>query len=253
MNFTPKDRYTMDDLVEIMRLLRQPDGCPWDRVQTHESIRRNMIEEAYEAVDAIDRGDKAGMQEELGDVLMQVVFHAQLEREQGGFTFDDVVDGVCKKLVFRHPHVFGDRRADGAGSALSVWEAQKKIEKSQSSQTDSMRSVPRMFPALIRAAKLQEKAARSGMDWQTADQALDAVQAALDALRAHPANAAQSCGALLFAAVGAARKLQVEPEHALADAGDAFIDGFSQIETACKSEPIASADPMQLLHRGEKE
>lgn len=237
MEFTPKNRYEMADLLYIMELLRAPDGCPWDRVQTHESIRRNMIEEAYEAVDALDQHDTAALKEELGDVLMQVVFHARIEEEQGSFDFNDVVDGVCKKLVFRHPFVFGDGVKEDANKAVSDWEAQKKVEKAQKSQADSMRSVPRMFPALIRGSKLQEKAARSGVDWQDAAQALADVQRQLDILRTRqndlsPEDIHRIYGKLLFCAAGAARLSGVEPEAALAHTSDDFLDRFARCETA---------------------
>ena len=133
MDFKKKESYTIDDLRQIMQILRAPGGCPWDAEQTHESIRKNMIEEAYEVVDAIDSGDKAALQEELGDVLMQVVFHAEMEAETGAFTLDDVADGVCKKLVYRHPHVFGNVKAETSEQVLKNWDALKLVEKSQKS------------------------------------------------------------------------------------------------------------------------
>ena len=129
VNFQRKQRYGWEDLLTIMHLLRAPEGCPWDREQTHQSIRRNFLEETYEALDAIDRNDTPGMCEELGDVLLQVVFHSVMEEEQGRFTADDVVDGVAQKLVFRHPHVFGAAEAADSAQALEGWEAQKKKEK----------------------------------------------------------------------------------------------------------------------------
>ena len=129
VNFQRKQRYGWEDLLTIMHLLRAPEGCPWDREQTHQSIRRNFLEETYEALDAIDRNDTPGMCEELGDVLLQVVFHSVMEEEQGRFTADDVVDGVAQKLVFRHTHVFGAAEAADSAQALEGWEAQKKKEK----------------------------------------------------------------------------------------------------------------------------
>ena len=231
--FEQKDRYTIDDLRRIMALLRAPDGCPWDRVQTHGSIRRNMIEEAYEAVDAIDRGSRADMIEELGDVLMQVVFHAQIAAEDGAFAFEDIVDGVCRKLVFRHPHVFGTAAAADDQQAIAGWEAQKKIEKTQKTQAYSMRSVPRMMPALIRSAKIQEKSARSGLDWPSADDALADVAARIDALRTGcPSEVARRAllGRLLFDAVGAVRLSGAEPEELLTRTTDDYIALFAQAE-----------------------
>ncbi len=247
MNFTPKDRYDMADLLEIMKLLRAPDGCPWDRVQTHESIRRNMIEEAYEAVDALDRKHTEDLKEELGDVLMQVVFHARIEEEQGSFDFGDVVDGTCKKLVFRHPFVFGNAEKEDADRAVADWEAQKKVEKAQKSQTDSMRSVPSNFPALIRGGKLQEKAARSGVDWPDADRALQDMQTLTAQLKNGNLTVEEQqrlYGRLLFAAAGAARLSGVEPEAALSHASDEFLTQFAACETAGN---LTDQTPMELL------
>ena len=156
-----------------MELLRSPEGCPWDRAQTHRSIRDNMLEEAYEAADAIDRGDMDNLKEELGDVLFQTVFHSALAQEAGAFTFDDVVDGVCKKLVFRHPHVFGTEDAADGSQALLVWDARKREEKGQRTAADTLDSVARALPALTRASKLQSKAAKAGFDWKDAAPALD--------------------------------------------------------------------------------
>ena len=148
VNFDVKLRYDFDDLLQIIRILRSPEGCPWDREQTHASIRRGMLEEAYEACEAIDCDDAHMMCEELGDVLMQVVFHADIERESGRFDMDDVIDGVVKKLVFRHPHVFGDAHEDTAESVLVSWEALKRKEKGQASTTDALDSVARSLPGL---------------------------------------------------------------------------------------------------------
>ena len=247
MNFTPKDRYDMADLLEIMKLLRAPDGCPWDRVQTHESIRRNMIEEAYEAVDALDRAHTEDLKEELGDVLMQVVFHARIEEEQGSFDFGDVVDGTCKKLVFRHPFVFSNAVKEDADRAVADWEAQKKVEKAQKSQTDSMRSVPSSFPALIRGSKLQEKAARSGVDWPDAAHALRDVQALTAQLQRADLTAEEQhrlYGRLLFAAAGAARLSGTEPEAALSHASDDFLNCFAVCEA---SGNLTCGTPMDVL------
>ena len=146
VNFQRKQRYGWEDLLTIMHLLRAPEGCPWDREQTHQSIRRNFLEETYEALDAIDRNDTPGMCEELGDVLLQVVFHSVMEEEQGRFTADDVVDGVAQKLVFRHPHVFGAAEAADSAQALEGWEAQKKKEKGFTSPADAVEAVPHTLP-----------------------------------------------------------------------------------------------------------
>ncbi|MBR5707846.1 MAG: MazG family protein, partial [Oscillospiraceae bacterium] len=163
LNFERKERYGVDDLVGIMELLRSPDGCPWDREQTHASVRRNLIEEAYEAAEAIDLDDKAGLAEELGDVLLQIVFHCQMEREAGGFTLDDVADGVCKKLIYRHPHVFADTQVSGADEVLENWDALKRKEKKQETPADAIEAVARSLPALWRAEKICSKAVKADM------------------------------------------------------------------------------------------
>ena len=165
VDFQYVDSYGIEDLLRIMELLRAPGGCPWDREQTHQSIRRNMLEEAYEAVEAIDEEDPEHLKEELGDVLLQVVFHARMAEEEGLFSFGDVVDGVAKKMVFRHPHVFGAVRAEDSEQALDTWDAQKREEKSQRTATDTLEAVARSLPALIRAEKVQSKAAKAGFDW----------------------------------------------------------------------------------------
>lgn len=159
INFTRKPHYDYADLLEIIRLLRSEDGCPWDKAQTHKSIRRGLLEEAYEAAEAIDNDDPVLLKEELGDVLMQVVFHADIESDAGRFTMDDVCDGVVKKLLFRHPHVFGDGHEDSPESVLVSWEQLKRREKGQNTVADSMDSVARSLPSLWRAEKLQKKAA----------------------------------------------------------------------------------------------
>ena len=166
VHFREKDRYDYGDLLEIIRILRSPEGCPWDQVQTHASIRRGLLEEAYEAAEAIDRDDAPLLQEELGDVLMQVVFHADIERQRGRFTMEDVVDGEVRKLLFRHPHVFGSAAPEkDAESVLVSWDAIKRREKHQRTTTQAMDSVARSLPALWRAEKLQNKAAADGFDW----------------------------------------------------------------------------------------
>ena len=162
VNFQMVKRYQMDDLLRIMDLLRAPGGCPWDMAQTHRSIRQNMLEEAYEAADAIDHMDMDNLKEELGDVLLQVVFHASMAREAGQFTFDDVVDGVCKKLVYRHPHVFGTVEAADPEGALSAWDAQKREEKGQKTAADTLDSVARALPALTRLGDLRFAAVKAG-------------------------------------------------------------------------------------------
>lgn len=165
VDFKQKEKYDINDLLEIMRLLRAPGGCPWDAQQTHMSIRKNLIEETYEVIEAIDKDDKELMTEELGDLLMQVVFHSQMEQEAGNFDFSDVTDGVCKKLIERHPHVFGEVEVSGVGDVLNNWDAIKRRSKGQKKGSEPMLSIPRELPALMRATKIQQKAAAVGFDW----------------------------------------------------------------------------------------
>ena len=210
MNAYPdKELYTADDLVAIIALLRDPEkGCPWDKVQTHQSIRMNFLEEAYEAVDAIDLEDSHLLCEELGDVMMQVAFHAQIEQEAGHFTWQQVCDGVCRKLIERHPHIFG------GDTSIKDWDALKNKEKGRLTLQDDLASVPQALPALMRAAKLQKRAARYGVQI-TADAAAVAQSAQTAQDTADPQVAAQAVGQMLFAAVALARKAGVDPEEAL--------------------------------------
>ena len=233
VNFQSMERYSFQDLNRIMALLRQPGGCPWDREQTHESIRRNMLEEAYEAVEAIDEKDPGHLKEELGDVLLQVVFHARMAEEEGLFTLDDVVDGICKKLVFRHPHVFGTVDARDSGQALNTWDAQKREEKGQRTAADTLDSVARSLPALMRAEKIQDKARKAGFDWREAGPALDKLFEEVGELRRaveENTNPQEELGDVLFAAVKVGRFLGVDSELTLHAACEKFIGRFRRME-----------------------
>lgn len=237
VDFTFKEKYTYEDLLEIMRILRCPEGCVWDREQDHKSIRRSFIEETYEAVEAIDNDDPVLLQEELGDVLLQVVFHAQIEAEAGRFTMDDVADGICKKMIYRHPHVFGSVEVKNSDEVLTNWDALKQKEKHQKSTTETLESVTRSLPGLIRAEKVQHKAAKAGFDW-------DEVSGALDKVREETAEVARAIdgdgdpseelGDLLFAVVNVARFLKTDPEDAINRTTDKFIRRFAQVEQAAK-------------------
>ncbi|NLJ31696.1 MAG: nucleoside triphosphate pyrophosphohydrolase [Clostridiales bacterium] len=235
MEFKRKDQYEIDDLLQIMKILRSPDGCPWDREQNHESIRNCMIEETYEAVEAIDTGDGALLKEELGDVLLQVVFHCELEREKHSFDFSDVVDGISKKMIVRHPHVFGDVSVSSSDEVLVNWDAIKKQTKGQNTQADVLKSVSKALPALMRSAKVQGKAAKVGFDWPDVSGALQKVEEETAELKeAVASGVAENCGEelgdLLFSVVNAARFLKVEPEQALSAACDKFIARFQMME-----------------------
>ncbi|USF27149.1 Nucleoside triphosphate pyrophosphohydrolase [Firmicutes bacterium ASF500] len=248
VNFKIAECYKIGDLLRLMELLRSPGGCPWDRAQTHQSIRDNMLEEAYEAADAIDREDMDNLKEELGDVLFQTVFHSALAQEAGAFTFDDVVDGVCKKLVFRHPHVFGTEDAADGSQALSVWDARKREEKGQRTAADALDSVARALPALTRASKLQSKAAKAGFDWRDAAPALDKLREELGELEraiAEGSNIEEELGDLLFAAVKVGRFTQVDGEAALQKACEKFIRRFRRVEELADG-PLDQLDVPEL-------
>ena len=235
IDFKQKENYDIYDLVKIMEYLRSEDGCPWDREQSHESIRSNVIEEAYEVADAIDSGSKDMLVEELGDLLLQVVFHARMDEEAGGFNFDDVCDGICKKLVYRHPHVFGDINADTSDEVLKNWDALKKKEKKQESFTDTMNSVPKAFPALMRSQKVQKRAARAGFDFDNKSDVYDKVAEEMVELSDADINGDakkvfEEYGDLLFSVVNLARFLNIDAEEALAASTDKFISRFEKVE-----------------------
>lgn len=218
INFVRKPQYGYEDLLEIIRLLRSEDGCPWDKAQTHQSIRRGLLEEAYEAAEAIDNDDPMLLKEELGDVLMQVVFHADIESDAGRFTIDDVCDGVVKKLLFRHPHVFGSQREDSPESVLVSWDKLKRQEKGQKTVADSMDSVARSLPGLWRAEKLQNKAASAGFEWPDVQGALDKLEEEVAELRRaveEGGDVPEELGDVLFAAVKVGRFCACDPEDAV--------------------------------------
>ncbi len=236
VNFERKETYSLQDLIEILRILRAPGGCPWDRAQTHLSDRRNFLEEAYEAAEAFDRDDPALMCEELGDMLMQVLFNIHIEEDAGRFTTDDVTDHICKKLIFRHPHVFGTAAADTSEEVLVNWEALKRQEKGQQTTADAMDAVARSLPALWRADKLQSKAARAGFEFADISGALDKLDEEMRELREaveRGTNFSEELGDVLFAAVKAGRFLNVDPEDALNATCEKFIARFRRVEEAC--------------------
>lgn len=240
VEFEFKDRYNIDDLVEIVKLLRSPGGCPWDIEQTHSSIRMDFIEEVYEAIEAIDNGDPELLREELGDVLLQVVFHAQIEREKGTFDLNDVCDEVCKKMIIRHPHVFGEVEVSDTGEVLKNWEAIKQNTKGQTTFTETLESVAVSLPALIRAQKVGKRAAKSGMDFADAQSALKNIYGELDELSTAADSGkseeiAEELGDVLFSCVNAARKLGVNSEECLTAATEKFIRRFAAVEEIVKS------------------
>ncbi len=251
VNWSMKKSYDCKDLEDIVRLLRHPGGCPWDQEQTHRSIRRNFLEETYEVVEAIDRDDVDGLKEELGDVLLQVLFHASIEEDAGRFDLDDVADGVCKKLIYRHPHVFGDVTVSSTGEVLSNWEELKKKEKGQATQADAVDAVARTLPALWRAEKMKKKAAKVGFDWKDVSGALDKLSEELDELRRAAlegdGDPAEELGDVLLAAVSVGRFLEADPEEALHDACDKFSARFR------KTEELTAARGLKMDELSEQE
>ena len=231
-----RKRYDTQDLRRIIEILRAPGGCPWDAKQTHESIRKNFIEETYEVVEAINKGDDALLCEELGDVLLQVALHTQMAAERGAFDWDSVADGICRKLIERHPHVFGDVRVTGVENVLSNWDAIKRRSKGQGTTAEAMAQIPRELPALMRAAKLQKKAAKEGFDWPGVDGALERLEEEIRELRAeiaegNPAACRDELGDVLFSAVNVSRFLpDCDAEEALTAASDKFYTRFSSVE-----------------------
>ena len=239
LDFLCKESYDLRDFVALVSYLRSPNGCPWDQVQTHESIRRNFLEETYEACEAIDAGDLVHMREELGDVLMQVLFHTDIEREAGHFDIDDVADAACKKLVYRHPHVFRRDEPDAPD-----WDTMKQRERAQTTTAEAMDSVARSLPALWRCDKIQAKAAKTGFEWPDVHAALDKVDEEMRELRAAVASGdteaiGDELGDLLFAAVKVARFAGIDPEQAAHAACEKFIRRFSAMETAAANDGAA--------------
>ncbi len=225
-------KYTLNQLLFIMKALRGPGGCPWDREQTHSSIRNDALEEVYEVVDAIDNNDNTALCEELGDMLLQVVFHCAIAEEEKEFTFDEVVDGICRKLVLRHPHVFGEASAENSSQVLDLWDSIKKQEKKQTTVTDTLESVPKAFPALMRAAKVQKRAKKAGICLDNpmeqfainCDLLKDAVQ------KGDKELIGQAYADCLFNLAGAGSMFDLNAEEALAHATDDFINEIKKSE-----------------------
>ena len=235
VKFEFKDRYDFNDLLSIITLLRAPGGCPWDREQTHFSIKKNFIEETYEVVEAINKESAEMLREELGDVLLQIALHCEMESEKGSFDFNNVVDELVKKLVIRHPHVFGNVVAENEEQALDSWNTAKAESKKQKSQTESMLSVPRELPALMRAQKIQHKAAKAGFDWDELGGAADKLYEELNELKlaiskGDSAEIEEEFGDVLFSCVNISRFLKLDSEEALTRSTDKFLSRFEIVE-----------------------
>ncbi len=243
VDFIRKDKYNIEDLLHIMELLRGPGGCPWDAEQTHESIRKDFIEETYEVIEAINKNDKELLKEELGDVLLQVAFHTQIEKEVDSFDFSDVCDGICKKLIERHPHVFGEVSVSSTDEVLSNWDTIKRKSKGQKTQGSSMLKVPKELPALMRAQKIQQKAKKAGFDWDNIDGAFEALYSELDELKNAIKNGTADdvkgeMGDLLFSCVNVSRFLDVESEEALTLSNEKFISRYVVVERIAEERNI---------------
>jgi len=227
-----------DEFVDVIAALRAPDGCPWDREQTHKTIAKNMVEEAYEAVHAIETDDVAELREELGDVLLQIVLHAQIAADDGEFTIDDVVAGITAKIVRRHPHVFGEAEAGSATEVLANWDQIKAVERAEKRQ-GLLDSIPHALPALMLAQQISRKAVSAGFEWETLDGVWDKVREELDELAATEpgsSEAAEEIGDLLFTIVNLARKQGIDAETALRGTCDKFRGRWSAMEEAAAEQ-----------------
>lgn len=249
-----KSKYDFEDLVDIMQILRSPGGCPWDAEQTHQSIRRDLLEETYELIEGIDKDDPEILREELGDVLLQVVFHSNIAKSNNRFTIDDVCNDVCRKLIVRHPHVFGDVVVENSENVLANWDMIKKETKQQKTDTEVLRSVTASLPALMRADKLGKKARKLGFDFDDAEEALLKVREELEEVAAAVKSGNQKeideeFGDLLLSVVNAARLAGVDSEQALYNANEKFLSRFALVEELC----LKSGKTVTEASREEKE
>jgi tetrapyrrole methylase family protein / MazG family protein len=230
-----KDNYEFKELIDIMKLLRSENGCPWDREQTHDSLKKYLIEETYEVLEVIDLDDKKKLCEELGDLLLQIVFHAQIASETGSFNINDVISGISKKMISRHTHIFGDDKADTSEEVLQNWEAIKKKEKGIENQTTVLKDVPANLPALMRSYKVQQKAAQVGFDWDDIDDVFGKVKEEIFELEdvyksKNVARITDEMGDVFFSLVNLSRFLKVQPEIALTGTINKFIKRFEYVE-----------------------
>lgn len=235
LDFLHRQRFDVTDLADILRALRAENGCPWDRVQTKESIRKNTIEEAYELVDAINRNDDSDICEEVGDVILQALFQICFAEERGAFTLNDAVSEICTKLITRHTHIFGADKAKDAASALEVWDKNKRVEKGFSCGAEYLRSVPNNFPALMRAQKVSSRAAKYNFDFEDVAQVFEKIEEETAEVReaiglGDPRKIKAECGDLIFSVCNLVRKLGFDSEEALSETTEKFLDRFSALE-----------------------
>lgn len=251
MDFVRKERYGIQDLLKIVHILRAPGGCPWDSAQTHTSIRQNLIEEAYEVVEAIDLADAPLLCEELGDLMLQVALHAEMAAETGAFGFDDVCDGVCQKLIYRHPHVFEGAGELSEGQVLKNWETLKNLEKGRETAADRLDSVPASLPGPMRAAKVQKRAAAYGFTYPDAHAAIADLESELAELKqalAQGRGEAEEIGDVLFSAVNVARLLHCDAEYALTASTNKFAARVKAVAVmaAQAGTPLEDLDAVAL-------
>ena len=242
-DFQFKSNYNVYDLAEIVKVLRSEQGCPWDKVQTHQSIRKDFLEEVYEVIEAIDADSVPMLKEELGDVLLQVVFHCEIETEKKNFDLDEVADDICKKLIIRHPHVFSDVDVRDADEVLVNWENIKQETKGQESYSDTLESVPKVFPALMRGQKLGKRAARAGMDFADSRDAFSSLKSEVTELEealntGKSESIEEELGDLLFSCCNVARLNGIDAEEALQRANEKFITRFKRVEELIRSDGI---------------
>lgn len=235
-----KKDYTFNDLIDIIKLLRGDNGCPWDKEQTHQSIKSSLLEEACEAMEALDKKNSDDFADELGDVLLQVIFHSEIAEESGTFSIQDVLNHICNKLISRHTHIFGNDKTNDTVGALSLWEKNKQAEKGLKTHTESMRDVCSYLPALMRAGKVQKKAADVGFDWDNFSGAFEKLieetnELAVAVKEKDTAHIEEEFGDLLFSCVNVSRFLKIDPEDALNKATDKFINRFEKIEIVAKN------------------
>ena len=242
-----KENYGLEDFIRLIDVLRGPGGCPWDIKQTHESLKHNVVEEAWEVVDAINEGSEAHLREELGDLLMQVIFHASISKERGGFNLDDISDEAVKKLVHRHPHVFGSVKADTPDEVLTNWDAIKRADRGQQSAASAMDGIPRGLPGLMRSEKIQSKAAKYGFDWPDVSGAMDKLREETSELQegidaGDIENIKEEIGDALFSVVNVARFYKLDTEECMHAACEKFIRRFRYLEEGAAREGLRLED-----------
>ncbi|MCL2018397.1 MAG: nucleoside triphosphate pyrophosphohydrolase [Oscillospiraceae bacterium] len=249
--FLQKDTYDIADLIAIMRLLRSEKGCPWDKEQNHISIRMNVIEEAYEVAEAIDSGDSEVLREELGDLLLQVTFHAQIaDDENEGYDFNGVCDGICKKLIYRHPHVFGELNAVNSDAVLKNWDILKSKSKGEVSFSDSFKNIPKLLPALMRGEKVGKRASTAGLDFASTDEVIKRLKEEIQELEFAVINKnddeiEDEFGDILYTCCNLGRFLKKDSEKALTRAINKFIMRFRAVEISAEEKGYSLTDLSQ--------